>query len=125
MRYFKKLLVAKVLAMAAVCGSLVADVQAALPGGGSRYDQHRVEANDADVFELVFSAEREAVVTVKGDGDTDLDLYVYDRHGNLIVCDEGLSDSCIVRFWPFRTGNFRIVVRNRGKVFNVYDIAAA
>lgn len=124
MRYFQKRLVAKALAMAAIFGSLLGDVQAAIPGG-ARHDIHRVEALDADLFELTFTEKREAIVSIAGDGETDLDLYIYDRHGNLIVCDEGTSDSCTVRFWPFRTGTFRIVVRNRGKVFNVYKIAAA
>ena len=64
-----------------------------------------------------------AVVLVSGDGDTDLDLYVYDDNGNLVARDDDGTDLCVASFVPHRTGTFTIVVRNRGRVYNRYVLA--
>ena len=58
------------------------------------------------------------------DGDTDLDLYVYDENGILIASDTDSTETCVVRFWPKWTGAFRIEVRNLGTVYNRYEIVA-
>jgi hypothetical protein len=63
-----------------------------------------------------------AVITVIGDGDTDLDLYVYDENGNLIEHDADYTDDCVVTFTPKWTGNFKIKIVNRGRVYNSYVI---
>jgi hypothetical protein len=81
------------------------------PVGGRKYDVHRVAAHTTD-----------AAVVISGDGDTDLDLYVYDENGNLIGSDTDGSDDCVVRFNPRWTGVFRIEVRNLGSVYNQYQI---
>ena len=60
------------------------------------------------------------MVTVIGDGDTDLDLYVYDENGNLIDKDVDYSDDCVVSFVPKWTGVFTIKIMNRGNVYNNY-----
>ena len=49
---------------------------------------------------------------------TDLDLFVYDAAGNLIVASEGLTDQESVWVLPFATGRFYIRVRNLGPVYN-------
>lgn len=71
---------------------------------------------------VVFRAGEDAVVTVQGDGDTDLDLYVYDENGNLIAKDDDNTDDCVATFTPRWTGRFYIVVVNRGSVYNTYHL---
>ena len=61
-----------------------------------------------------------AEVVVSGDGDTDLDLYVYDSNGNLIAKDDDYTDGCYVRWRPSWTGRFIIKIVNRGPVYNKY-----
>lgn len=73
-------------------------------------------------FNISFIANRIAEVAVSGDGDTDLDLFVYDSNGNLIASDTDYTDDCYVRWVPKWTGRFRIVVVNRGAVYNHYAI---
>lgn len=69
-----------------------------------------------------FVANQLAEVLVSGDGDTDLDLYVYDSNGNLIVSDTDYSDDCYVRWVPAWTGRYTIRIVNRGPVYNRFVI---
>jgi len=96
---------------------------AASPVGGSRYDVHRVAAYGTDVFHVGYYGGESASVIIDGDGDTDLDLFVYDEFGNLIGADTDGTDFCVVRFTPGWTGSFRIEVQNLGSVYNQYEIA--
>ncbi|MDE5979168.1 MAG: hypothetical protein K2G84_03930 [Muribaculaceae bacterium] len=58
-----------------------------------------------------------------GDGDTDLDLYVYDRNGNLVCSDTDFSDDCVAVWNPRYTQTYTIRIKNRGRVANVYRMA--
>jgi hypothetical protein len=69
-----------------------------------------------------FVANQLAEVLVSGDGDTDLDLYVYDSNGNLITRDDDYSDDCYVRWIPAWTGRYTIRIVNRGPVYNRFVI---
>jgi hypothetical protein len=91
--------------------------------GGSRYQVDRVAAGATNTYKLSFRNDGIAEIAVSGDGDTDLDLYVYDSSGNLIGYDEGYSDDCYVRWQPKWTGAFTIVVKNHGGVYNQFEIA--
>ena len=51
-----------------------------------------------------------AIVTVEGDGSTDLDVYVYDENGNLVAKVDGPGDKCRVTWTPRWTGKFTIKV---------------
>lgn len=77
----------------------------------------------SDAFWTVFGYRGQVVtVNVSGDGDTDLDLYVYDDGGRLIVSDEELDDQPVVSFEVYRSSKFTIKVKNRGRVYNEYQI---
>jgi len=90
--------------------------------GGPKYDYGRVSAHSYTYYDQKFWANEIAEVAVSGDGDTDLDLYVYDENGNLITSDTDYTDDCYVRFYPAWTGLFRIKIVNRGSVYNNYAI---
>jgi len=91
--------------------------------GGPKYTLERVLPGSTDVYRVSFRAGETARVMVSGDGDTDLDLYVYDENGNLIESDEDYSDDCVVSWVPRWTGLFVIKIHNRGGVYNQYEIA--
>ncbi|MCS6969340.1 MAG: hypothetical protein RMJ44_12360 [Cytophagales bacterium] len=90
--------------------------------GGPRIAYERVLAFDTDSYLIPFVGGRRAYVAVNGDGDTDLDLYVYDENGNLIDKDDDYLDRCVVEWYPKWTGVFIIKVKNRGSVYNNYSI---
>jgi hypothetical protein len=64
-----------------------------------------------------------AVVYVSGDGDSDLDVFVYDPAGQLVASAVGPRDECVVRWTPGRQAAFRIEVRNVGAASNWYWMA--
>jgi len=90
--------------------------------GGPKTGVDTVFARSINTYNIRFLAGQLAEIGVSGDGDTDLDLYVYDASGNFIVKDDDYSDTCYVRWVPAWTGNFTVKVRNRGSVRNNYII---
>lgn len=81
-----------------------------------------VEAFDTDVYSIWFRGGELAIIAVSGDGDTDLDLFVYDENDNRIAFDARVGDDCLVHFTPKWSGPFRVEVRNLGRVANIYTI---
>lgn len=102
----------------ATVAKMTPDTKGAL--GGPKRATTEVKAYSTDVITVQFRGGENAVVGVSGDGDTDLDLYVYDENGNLVASDTNGSDDCKVRFYPKRNGTFRIKVKNLGNVYNRY-----
>jgi len=90
--------------------------------GGPCKDYAAVNAYSSYTWTCSFVASSLAEVAVLGDGDTDLDLYIYDSNGNLIASDTDYSDECYVSWVPKWTGKFYIKVVNRGGVYNRYVI---
>lgn len=91
--------------------------------GGPRASYDSVRAFATDRYNLTFRGGSYAEVSVVGDGDTDLDLYVYDEYGNLVCSDTGWSDSAYCSWRPRWTGVFGIEVENLGSVYNTYRLA--
>lgn len=116
----------KIYRIAMLCGLLAANTPQ-LPAeavGGMRTASGRVAALGSVEFQpIVFYRGRVATAVVVGDGDTDIDLYVYDNNGNLIAKDEDGTDRCVAVWTPAWTGAFKIVIVNRGKVYNNYEMA--
>ncbi len=79
-----------------------------------------VSARSYDDFVINFYGGQVARIGVVGDGDTDLDLYVYDQNGHEIVRDTSPSSNCLVEFVPRWTGPFRVRVVNNGYVYSNY-----
>ena len=91
--------------------------------GGPKYGEGRVYGKDYTDYTAKFWANELAEVIVIGDGDNDLDLYVYDSNGNLIASDTDYTDQCVCRWVPSWTGAFTIRIVNRGAIYSNYAIA--
>jgi hypothetical protein len=85
-----------------------------------RFD--RVEAYSTDRWTL-WARGGTNLVEVIGDGDTDLDCYVYDRFGNFLGSDTDYTDHCIVRVHNPSAGNLVIRIENLGGVYNEYMLS--
>jgi hypothetical protein len=90
--------------------------------GGPGVTTTRVYAYGVDTYTLTFIGGRTAAIRVSGDGDTDLDLFIYDENGNLITSDTNYGDQCGVAWTPRWTGPFIVRVKNLGGVYNRYTL---
>ena len=61
-----------------------------------------------------------ARVALSGDGDTRLDLYIYDENGNPVESQVGPGDDALASWVPLWSGKFTIKVVNRGLLANRY-----
>jgi len=91
--------------------------------GGPKRIVEVVEPAQADVYKITFRGGEVARVAVSGDGDTRLDLYVYDENGNLVTSQVGPGDDCLASWVPKWTGVFIIKAVNRGLLPNRYIMA--
>ena len=84
----------------------------------------RVNAYSSEEFVLSFGSDRAARVCISGDGDTDLDLYVFNEDGDLVGSSMDDKDEECVSWTPCGAGTFRIEVRNLGDVWNLCKLWA-
>jgi hypothetical protein len=82
----------------------------------------RVDARSMVSYRIAFRGGEVAEVIVNGDGDTDLDLYIYDQFGNLVALDDDRTDYCVARWLPRRSQVYRVVIENLGSVYNEYTL---
>jgi hypothetical protein len=87
---------------------------------GALTHRDRVSARAYDDFAINFRGGELARVAVVGDGDTDVDLYIYDQNGNEITRATGPGSTCLAEFVPRWTGPFRVRVVNLGYVYTDY-----
>lgn len=109
------------VAVALVSMAFAATAQADTVGGPKGADDS-IEAYQTITYNASFYGNALARVGIIGDGDTDLDLYVYDENGNLIASDTAAGDRCYVSWVPKWTGRFIIKVVNRGSVYNDFRL---
>jgi hypothetical protein len=120
----RRIVMSKWMAIAAMVSVSVLGVSSAEadPEGGPKVAHTRVEANATDVFRVACWGDEVTAIRIQGDGDTDLDLYVYDEAGNLISSGTGYTDCEEVQVQPFYRQTMTIKVVNRGSVYNAYTI---
>lgn len=64
----------------------------------------------------------EVVLTLHGDGDTDLDIEVFDSAGNRIASSAGSDDHERVTFFSAAGREYEIVISNLGDVYNDFTL---
>jgi hypothetical protein len=97
--------------------TLVAEVEKSGSKGatdGPKYGEGVIAGNTTTQCIVNFRGLEPAVIVVVGDGNADLDLFVYDADGKLIVSDETVGSEAKVAFIPTATANFRISLKNCG-----------
>lgn len=83
----------------------------------------RVHAHSSVNYYFTASRGDDTTILVSGDGDTDLDAFLYDSSGRLIDSDIDGTDTCLLTVVPGYTDRFKIVIVNHGRVFNDFSIA--
>ena len=79
-----------------------------------------VSANATDTYQVRLRAGQTFSFHLIGDGDTDLDIRVYDWNNNLVYSgtDHTVNGHCTIT--PSWSGQYTIKIMNRGNVFNSY-----
>lgn len=91
--------------------------------GGPRSTTDRVLSNSTDIWTVNFRGGERGSIRVDGDGDTDLDCYVYNSAGTLVAYDADLTDYCVLDWYQASTGGIRLEIRNLGSVYNEYILS--
>ena len=107
--------------MFVLTGVLIVVAAAAAPAIAQFIRFDRILAYDTDIWR-VWAPAGQTRVTVDGDGDTDLDCWVYDRFGNQLGHDTDGTDLCIIGFRNPSSGNLTVRIRNLGGVYNDYRL---
>lgn len=81
-----------------------------------------VGAESSDYYRIWLNAGDVVLVTVEGDGDTDLDLFVWSPLGDIEDSDTDATDACVALFVAPRSGIYMIEVENLGPVANLYRL---
>lgn len=86
--------------------------------GGVRRTVLRLPARSVFSWTGTAVAGQQAIAIAQGDGDTDIDMKVFDNGGNL-VCEDTLGDYTPACQWtPAWTGNFTLQLINNGPVYS-------
>ena len=81
-----------------------------------------VRGNSTDIISVTFRAREIAAVSIVGDGDSDLDLYVYDKSGNEVCASVSFGDEQKCTWIPRWTEEYGVHIKNRGSISNRYGI---
>ncbi|MBA3980634.1 MAG: hypothetical protein C0462_08555 [Alcanivorax sp.] len=110
--------------LALIDSTLIAEVRTRGLVGGARVVEGIVHARSKVTYDDVyFEGGTLAEVGLFGDGDTDLDLFIYDEFGNNICSSISWDDQEYCAWEPLWTGKFTIEIGNYGDVWNAYILA--
>lgn len=90
--------------------------------GGPASINRTVDGEAINLYEVSFKKGELAEILLVGDGDTDIDLFVFDSLENLIEKDDDYTDRCYVSWVPKWTGKYVIVVKNLGPIYNNFTL---
>jgi hypothetical protein len=109
--------------IAALAAAVEASADTKSLAGGPGWDREVVNARSTRTYYLDFTRGN-GEVSISGDHDTDLDLFVYDANGNLVCQDLSYDDNEYCSWWSNRRQTYTIQVQNLGNVWNEYVLRA-
>lgn len=91
--------------------------------GGAQFQLNALSPRATAHYRFTFKGGEFALVTVAGDGDTRLDLNIFDENNQLVTSRAGPGDKRLATWVPNRTGVFTIQIVNQGTRWNWYALA--
>jgi hypothetical protein len=118
---FKTMCVAVVASFALLAGTTGVAQADPTVGRFARIDV--APAHGTVAWNMTFRGNETTRIRISGDGDTCLELRVYNQFGKLVISDTvGFGDDRGVLVFPFKTAEYKIEVRNIGRVPNRFAI---
>jgi len=90
--------------------------------GGPQMHASRLLSRSSHSYHFTFEGRKKASIAVLGDGETDLDMYIYDETGKLVGLSDTLWDNEMMYWRVEKATSYRVEVRNVGRVYNDYTI---
>jgi hypothetical protein len=111
-----KLVFAIALILTAFASTALAD-----PIGGNRHYSGLLTPGNSDTYFVSVNGQEYTDFRVTGDGNSDLDCYVYDSSGSLVSSDTDYTDTCAMRISARYEATVRLVVKNNGRLYDAYS----
>ena len=89
---------------------------------GPKMHRARLGSSRAHSYEFTFAGKARASVAIVGDGETDLDIEVFDSHGKHIATSELPGDHESLSWVPKSASIYRVEIRNNGTTSNDYTL---
>lgn len=90
---------------------------------GVKIDRDIINPNDVIIYnDLVLERGVKTDILVKGDGDGDIDYYLYDYGDHLIDSYIDSTDTCYLTVVPKWTGKFSLKLKNNGDESSVFTV---
>ena len=99
-----------------------ANATLASPADGTLRTTDVVSPNHYIEYRVYLLAGEPTRIAVRGDGQGDVDLYLFDENGHRIDYDNDYTDTCFASVTPAWSGNFTIRVVNAGSIPDQYTI---
>lgn len=92
------------------------------PLGGPILRYFRIPSRSTQDWTVTLQGGTTTIFEVSGDGDTDLDLYIFEN-GRQVCSDTRYGDYCIVSVDAYSTCTVTVRIKNLGYVYNDYVLA--
>lgn len=102
--------------------TLFGSVAVADPTGGTFTDRDVLRVGAATRYSFMLNSNEVSAVRVAGEGDGDIDCFLYDDNGNLVASQVDTIDGCYLVVTPRWTGTFRLIAKNNGAESSVYSL---
>jgi hypothetical protein len=86
----------------------------ASPIKGAQFTNDVLGRNMQHSFDLVLKKEEPTFMMVTGDGESDIDCFLYDENHHLLAKDDDRSSQCVIVITPRWAGHFTLIVQNVG-----------
>jgi len=103
---------------------LVAGIAMADPVGGGKLFKDTVGKRMQHDYDLVLKENEPTLVTLEGNGRSDIDCFLYDENGGMIDFDVDETDTCALTVTPKWAGHFTLRVVNVGNSVSTYHGSA-
>lgn len=89
---------------------------------GKKVDQGTLDGRSGNVYHQAIPEMRLVNLDVTGDGDGDIDCWVYAPTGRKVGEDTSISDGCNISFFSFESGMYNIQVMNTGEKSTMFQL---